>query len=203
MVKRYAAAAGLSVFFLMSLTTASWATTLLQMSIDKMSAEAAAVVVGEVTDMTSEWSPDQTAIFTTITIKVATCVAGECGDTMLVKQRGGTVGEATFYIPGMPKFSRGQKVLLFLDHSYEGEAGYYSVIGMCQGMFVIDKEKTSGIKFAVQQGGAALAGAGADGVIRVLGSGEQKPMKIPLKKLIKKIQNAIVTLSKAKAKEKK
>ena len=198
MVKRYGINAGLSVLLMMSLTTASWATTLLKMSIDKMSAEAAAVVVGEVEGMTSEWSPDQTTIFTTITVKVTDCVAGECSDTMLVKQRGGTVGEATLYIPGMPKFSQGQKVLLFLDHSYEGEAGYYSVVGMCQGMFLIEKEKVSSKKNAVQQGGAALAGAGADGVIRILEPGEQKPMKIPLKKLLKKIRNAMKTLSKAK-----
>ena len=199
MVKRYIAAGGLSVFFLVVLTGTAPATTVLKMSIDKMSAEAALVVVGEVTGTTSAWTPDQTTIYTTITIKVEKCVAGQCPDTILIKQRGGTVGEATLYIPGMPKFSQGQKVLLFLDHSYEGEPGHHSVIGMCQGMFMIEKQKGGG-KLAVQQGGAALAGPDKGGVIRILGHDEQKTVVMPLGKLVKKIKSAIKNASKSKEK---
>ena len=197
MVKRYMVAGGLFVFFLVLLTVTAPATTVLKMSIDKMSLEAALVVVGEVTDATSAWTPDQTTIYTTITIKVTKCVAGECGDTVLIKQRGGTVGEATLYIPGMPKFSQGQKVLLFLDHSYEGEPGHHSVIGMCQGMFVIEKKKGGG-KLAVQQGGVALAGPDKSGVIRILGHDEQKTIVMPLGKLIKKVKSALKIASKSK-----
>jgi hypothetical protein len=199
MAKRYIAAGSLSVFFLVGLTATAPATTVLKMSIEKMSLEAVAVIVGEVTDTKSAWTPDQTTIYTTVTIKVTKCVAGECADTVRIKQRGGTVGETTLYIPGMPKFSQGQKVLLFLDHSYEGEPGHHSVIGMCQGMFVVEKKK-GGEMMAVQQGGAALAGPDKGGVIRILGQEEQKTIVMPLGKLIKKIKSAIHAASKSKEK---
>jgi hypothetical protein len=199
MTKRWIIIGGLSVFFLALLTVTAPATTVLKMSIEKMSLEAVAVIVGDVSDMKSAWTTDQTTIYTTITIKVTQCVAGECPDTVRIKQRGGTAGEATLYIPGMPKFSQGQKVLLFLDHSYEGEPGHYSVIGMCQGIFEIEKNE-KGVLVAVQQGGAALAGPDKSGVIRILGQDKQKNIVMPLGKLIKRVKNVIHAASEKKEK---
>jgi hypothetical protein len=189
---------GILSFFLFLLPTVNApATTVLKMSIEKMSLEAVAVIVGDVVDTKSAWTPEQTTIYTTITITVTKCVAGECPDTVRIKQRGGTAGETTLYIPGMPKFSQGQKVLLFLDHSYEGEPGHHSVIGMCQGMFAIEKKEGEEM-LAVQQGGAALAGPDASGVIRILGHDKQKTIVMPLDNLIKKIKNAIHAAAKNK-----
>lgn len=172
------------------------ATTLLRMSVEDMTAASEAVVVGEVTDLKSSWNEAQTTIYTMVIFKVDQCLSGTCGDTIMIKQRGGTVGEMTLQIPGMPKFSKGQKALLFLEPDPEGVPGFYYVVGMCQGIFDIQTDGQTGKLVAEQQGGAALAEVDADGVIRILGP--QAPAKLPLVKLIKRIKHAALSKTPAK-----
>jgi len=175
------------------------ATTLLRMSIEDMTAAAEAVVVGEVTDVKSAWNDGHTTIHTFVTFKVSQCIAGTCGDTIMLKQRGGTAGEMTLHIPGMPRFSKGLKALLFLEPDPEGEPGFHYVVGMCQGIFVIETDGGSGKQVAVQQGGAALADVDSDGMIRILAP--QAPAKMPLKKLIKRVKKAALSKKPAKTVE--
>lgn len=186
-------------FFAMLLLAApSSATTLLRLTVEEMSVQAEMIVVGEVTEVQSQWNAARTMIYTYVTVDVAQCIAGACGDTVKIKQRGGSVGQWSLPIPGMPKFVAGQKVLLFLEKDPEGVPGYAYVLGMCQGMFVITKDAKEGKDVAVQQGGAALADVGADGVIRVLPG--EKPLKVVLKNLLKKIKTALKNLSKGEVK---
>jgi hypothetical protein len=189
------AAAAAAVFLL---PAPSQATTLLKMSIEEMSVEADAVITGEVTGVQSAWRSDQTTIDTTTTVKVAECIAGPCTDEMKLMHRGGTVGDNTLYIPGMPQFKQGQNVLLFLRKDPEGRQGVWAVFGMCQGMFVIEKDAKDGKLYAQQQGGAALAGPGPTGTIGILP--DQKPARILLKKLIARIKKAVSAAEKGEGK---
>jgi hypothetical protein len=170
------------------LPEASSGTTLLRLSIEKMSREAAAIVVGEVEKETSGWNAQQTTIYTYTTVKVERCIAGFCTEKMLLKHRGGTVGETTLYIPGMPRFSRGQKVLLFLRFDPEGQPGYHAVFGMCQGMFELRENDEDGKTYAVQQGGATLVEPDERGKLGV--AVDAKPLELPLERLIERIEKA-------------
>jgi hypothetical protein len=190
------AAAAAAVFFL---PAPSPATTLLKLSIEKMSVEADAVITGEVTGVQSAWRSDQTTIDTTTTVKVAECIAGPCTDEMKLMHRGGTVGDNALYIPGMPQFKQGQNVLLFLRKDPEGRQGVWAVFGMCQGMFVIEKDAKDGKLYAQQQGGAALAEPDKSGTIKTLPA--QEPLRIPLKNLVKKIKKARELTSYSKEKK--
>lgn len=165
------------------------ATILLKLSVEKMTVESDAIIMGEVTEVKSQWNAQQTTLYTYTTIKVSRCIDGSCTDKMHLKHRGGSAGGKTLHIPGMPQFTCGQKVLLFLRKDPEGQQGFYAVFGMCQGMFVISKDKKSGKVYAVQQHGASIAQIGAGGVIKT--DDDFRPLKIPLKKMIKKIKKTI------------
>lgn len=190
---RWGAALGI---FVVMLAVRVEATTLLRMSVEDMTAAAEAVVVGEVTDVKSSWNEAQTTIYTVVVFKVDQCLAGTCADAFLIKQRGGTVGEMTLHIPGMPQFAKGQKALVFLEPDPEGVPGFYYVVGMCQGIFDIETDGQTGKQAALQQGGAALAEVDDDGMIRILGP--QAPAKMPLGKLIKRIKSAALSKKPAK-----
>jgi hypothetical protein len=183
-----AAAAALAAALLVTAGLAE-ATTLLRMSVEDMAAAAEMVVVGEVTEVKSSWNDANTTIHTFTIFKIEQCIKGTCGETVALKQRGGTVGEMTLYIPGMPQFSKGLKALLFLEPDPEGEPGFYYVVGMCQGMFVIETDVETGKQTAVQQGGASLADVDTDGVIRIMGP--QTPARMPLWKLIKRVKKSV------------
>jgi len=198
MTSRKSALAAACVVACAALPPRAQATTLLKLTVEKMSAEAAAVVVGEVTAQRSEWNAAQTAIYTYTTVAVGQCVAGACaaGTKVIVKHRGGTVGDRTLYIAGTPAFAVGQKVLLFLRDDPEGEQGVVSVYGMCQGMFVLGAQKGAAPPTAVQAlgDGVALAEPSPAGVIAIVPS--KGPIKMTLKKLV-------VTVKKARAAAKK
>ncbi len=146
------------------------ATTLLRLSVEKMSQDAEMVVLGHVA-----WSyavqPDPDGpIYTMTGVEVGRCIAGDCPETVVLRHRGGTVDGLTLYIPGMPRFVPGQEVLLFLEPDYEKVPGYHSVVGMVQGFFLVVTEPVSGARLAVQQlGGVTLAAPDANGSIAPIG----------------------------------
>jgi len=195
MKNRFPHAAG--VVALLVLTPGpSTATTLLKLSVEEMSRQAELIVTGKVTQVASQWSSDQTTIYTFTTVQVMKCVAGACGEKVLLKHRGGTVGDRTLSIPGTPELSQGQEVLLFLRKDPEGEKGYFAVVGMCQGLFAIEKGKGGQQATAVQKlGDVALAEPGEAGSIKITPGKE--PIKMPLKSLLITIKNGRKALPKS------
>jgi hypothetical protein len=164
-------------------------TTLLKMSVERMSRDAVMVVQGHVAwDYAAEADPTS-PIYTYTGIEVSRCIAGTCPETVTLKHRGGTVGEWTLYIPGMPRFTPGQEVLLFLEADPEGEEGMYYTMGMVQGYFHITTDPETGVKSATQQlGGVTLAAPGPTGqIVPVHGV---KPVVLELEALVERIRQA-------------
>jgi len=145
-------------------------TTLLRLGVETMSRDAEMVVRGHVSwDYSVRPDPDG-PIYTLTGVEVNRCIAGDCPETVELRHRGGTVGDLTLYIPGMPTFKPGQEVLLFLEPDYENVPGYHSVVGMVQGFFLVVTEPVSGKRLAVQQlRGVSLAAPNADGTIVPVG----------------------------------
>ena len=141
------------------------ATTLLYVDLERMSREAPMVVHGHVAWDYAVQKEAPGDIWSYTGVEVATCVEGECPETVVLQHRGGTVGDLTLHIPGMPRFQPGQEVLLFLRPAPGGEEGMLSVFGMAQGHFVVVEDE-NGKKTAVQQlGKVTLASQGQAGAI--------------------------------------
>ena len=141
-------------------------TTLLRLGVERMSKDAEIVVRGHVSwDYAVQPDPDG-AIYSLTGVEVDRCIAGDCPESVELRHRGGTVGDLTLYIPGMPRFTPGQEVILFLEPDYEKVPGYHSVLGMVQGFFVVVTEPVTGTKLAVQQlGGVTIAAPDENGSI--------------------------------------
>jgi hypothetical protein len=141
-------------------------TTLFKLGLEKMSKDAVMVIQGHVAWDYAVQADSQGPIYSITGVEVDKCIAGECPETVVLRHRGGTVGDLTLFIPGMPRFSPGQEVLLFLSPDYEGKPGYHSVLGMGQGFFRVVTEPVSGKRLAIQQlGHATLAAPDAGGSI--------------------------------------
>ena len=180
-------------------TTAADSTTLLKMDIDRLALDAVMVVTGHVA-----WDycvrPDpQGPIFTYTGLEVGGCVAGECPETVVLKHEGGTVGELTIFIPGMPAFEPGDEVLLFLEPDPNGEQDTFYTVGMVQGYFKIVTDPETGARTAHQQlFGVTLAAPGESGKIAPVES--PGPMRAGLQDLVERIRAAWKAKKKAGAK---
>lgn len=88
-------------------------------SLPELVERAQTVVAGEVLDMQSTWTPDRRQIFTTVTLRTDRRFKG--GGDSLVRFRipGGTVGDTRLMVTHSPRFSVGERALVFLS----GESG--------------------------------------------------------------------------------
>lgn len=170
-------------------------TTLLRFSIERMSREAVMVVQGHVAwDYSARPDPDG-PIYTFTGIEVTRCMGGDCPEAVTLKHRGGTVGDITTFIPGMPRFEPGQEVVLFLEHDPEGEPDMYYTVGMAQGFFLVRTDPDTGAKTAVQQlGSAAIAEPDESGVIKIKKGA--KPLVMSVDDLAAQVQAARQALGK-------
>ena len=126
-------------------------------------------------------------------------MAGECPETVVLKHEGGTVGELTIFIPGMPAFTPGDEVLLFLEPDPNGEKDAYYTVGMVQGYFKIVTDPETGVRTAHQQlFGVTLAAPGEGAKIAPVES--PGPMVAELQELVERIREAWKSKKKGGAK---
>ncbi len=104
------------------------ASLLRAMSLDQLVASANAIVVGKVVSVNAAWDPSHRRILSTIEVKIEECWKGSAQEIVTIVQPGGTVGEIEMTVHGMPKFSLGERSLLFL----RGHA-QFQVVGMSEG----------------------------------------------------------------------
>lgn len=164
-------------------------TTLLKMDIERMVEDAVVVVQGHVAWNYSARPDPDGPVFTYTGLEVSRCIAGACPETVTLKHEGGTVGDLTLFISGMPRFTPGEEVLLLLEPDPNGEAGMYYTVGMVQGFFRVLTDPETGTKSAVQQLGAVtLAAPGPDGVITAVET--PAPIADDLEALVERIREA-------------
>jgi hypothetical protein len=165
-------------------------TTLLLMELDQLGTNAVMVVQGHVAwDYAAQPAADR-PIYTYTGVEVSRCIAGTCPETVTLKHRGGTVGEWTLYISGMPRFTPGQEVVLFLENDPDGEKDMYYTVGMVQGFFVVTTDPDTGEKTAVQQlGGVTLAAPGPDGTIGPVHG--INPIALEVETLVEQVEKAL------------
>jgi len=136
------------------------------MSMEQMTQEATAIVIGTCTGTQSRWV--ERSLVTDATITVSESLKGDPGGTLIVQTPGGIGNRGKFQLAmtyaGAPQFSLGEEAFLFLN-SQEGVPNSYSVIGFAQGKFSIN-QATDGDKVVmrdmtrapVQKGPGAIRG---------------------------------------------
>ncbi len=109
-------------------TSAPQASMLRTMSLAELVTAADQIVVGRIVSVNAAWDPAHRKIFSTIEVKVEESWKGSANGLVTIVQPGGTVGEIEMTVHGMPKFTVGERSLLFL----QGRARF-QVVGMSEG----------------------------------------------------------------------
>ncbi len=118
-----------AVMVLASLLPSLAAASMVQvLDLAEMTKRADRIVVARVVSTKSAWDAQHRSIHTTIELEVDEVWKGTSAEHETIVQAGGTVGDVEMRVHGMPRFTAGEKALLFL-------AGHPAsrVVGMSQG----------------------------------------------------------------------
>jgi hypothetical protein len=96
------------------------------------------IAVVDVVSVKADWNPSHQRILTTIDLLVVDSWKGTAAPAthLQVVQPGGTAGDLTMTVDGMPPFVAGERALVFL----RGRPDRASVVGMAQGKRVVRRE---------------------------------------------------------------
>jgi hypothetical protein len=105
------------------------------MRFESLVGDASAIFRGEVVDLRSEWRQlrGEQVIVTVVRFKVERVLKGSVSALQTIELLGGTIGETTMTVPGMPQFAVGDRDLLCLERS----GALFPVVGAAQGRFRI------------------------------------------------------------------
>jgi len=126
---------------LLVLIPLAFATTFLPQTLDDLDKKADYVVIGTVVEQESV--AEDTSIITATTIDIDEVLKGKgYPSQVIVKEKGGVVGDIMMVVPGSPEFEDGEKVAIFVDQekrSWSRVEGH--TVGMAQGKFSIVGEE--------------------------------------------------------------
>lgn len=140
------------------------------LGLERMADLATSVVAGTIEAAEGEWNYDRTRIHTRFTLAVERVLAGRASEKAHFRVLGGTVGETTVMVSEMPRFSVGERVVVFL----RGSGGRLpSVVGGPEGKIALDSgldrgagpEEEAALRLLAPLRVPAADGAPADTVI--------------------------------------
>lgn len=109
-----------------------------ELSVENMAINSAAIVSGRVINTESTWDEEGHKIFTRVYVRVQEDIKGAAGrDIIVVEQPGGEVGDIGMKVQGAALFKNGEEVLLFLQSSGTN----FKVMGLSQGKFSVYSEE--------------------------------------------------------------
>ncbi len=103
------------------------------LSLRELSDKSSLIIVGTIIKLESSWNSERTKIFTFIEIEVEEYIKGSGDKKITIRIPGGTAEGITEVHSGMPTFSEGEKVVLFLDPGRP----YSDIVGAYQGKYTI------------------------------------------------------------------
>ncbi len=137
---KYARLSRLSICLLL-VSAAALATTIIPMSVERLTQSSSHVLVGSATLTWSEWNPQHNIIYTYTKFQVANTWKGQAPSVIVVKQPGGTVGNTTERVYGVRYLRPGERSVLFLRPSDERD-GTLIITGLVQGNFRVRMSQT-------------------------------------------------------------
>jgi hypothetical protein len=141
------------------------ATTVVPMSIERLTEASTDVVLARAEDSWTEWNPAHTLLHTITRFRVARSLKGQATSTMLVRQLGGRAEGIEQKVAGVRSWRAGEEAVLFLRPSKE-QSSAYAVTGLIQGNFRVLRE---GSQTFVSNGVAGVETARKNGRARFTG----------------------------------
>jgi hypothetical protein len=147
---------------------AAQATTIVPPTFEEMAARADLIFVGTATNSRSEWRTNGTdrAIFTLVTFNTQEVLKGPQTPSVTLQFLGGTMGEVSLDVAGVPRFFSGERVILFVENN---GAQFCPLVGVFHGKFAIKRDEKTGREIVVMHDGRPLkdvaeigTGEGAD-----------------------------------------
>ena len=135
--------------------TSARATTIIAPTFSELVAKSETVVLGDVAAITSELVTrgNERAIFTRVTLTVRDAVLGTSPTLLTLEFLGGTVGELTMDVDGIPSFTVGRTEILFVQNNGRQIC---PLVGMAHGRYKIERDPVTGIEAVKRDNGAAL-----------------------------------------------
>ena len=130
------------VFSFTCLAVASYveASTVQKLSFDRLIAEADLIVLGRVEELKSQQARDRRSMTTVVTVSIERQFKGPKVSSVTIEQPGGSMGDIAQGVPGLPEFSSGEDVVLFLKRQ---RGGTFKVVGGKQGKFTAKTQPES------------------------------------------------------------
>ncbi len=119
---------GLIILFGFSLLIQqAWSLSIARADLEELTTESAKIVLGHITAIDYQWQ-DQSrkTIETRLTVSVEQYLKGSGGNSIIVTQLGGQMGDLKMEIAGTPEFDVGDEVLFFLQE-YHGKYWIHSI----------------------------------------------------------------------------
>lgn len=183
----------LPFLLLLALAAPARATVVLEVGLDEMSRSSDVIFHGTVTRTDVVALQGQaTRLVTDITFSVAEVVKGRAlapDPTFTLRLIGGARNGLELRIPGMPRFTPGDEVLLFLERTDDG----FALTGLSQGRFEVTRDPETGEAVVDRDvGGVGMARFGAKGAFEMTGP-PQKIERIPLSAVLDEVRYWIAT----------
>ena len=130
-------------------------TTVIPPTFEEMVDRAELVFIGKVASFRAEWRTVGTdrAIFTLVEFETQEVMKGNAGKTVTLQFLGGTMGDVTLEVAGVPKFRAGDRVILFV----EGNGNQICpIVGVFHGKFGLRKDDKTGSEIVLMHHGKPL-----------------------------------------------
>jgi hypothetical protein len=136
---------GAMLLFTLAACQPTGATTLMRMSLAQMSHAAQLIVRARCVGESTGWDAGEIWTFTSFQVEEAW--RGSAPSQISVRLLGGRLGNITSSVAGVPRFSAGEDVVLFLERTPRGD---FSIVSWEQGTFRIRRDAGTGRDVAVQ-----------------------------------------------------
>ena len=105
-----------------------------KLSFERLIAEADVIARGRVDELKSRQDSDRRSFTTVVTVSVERQFKGPKISSLAIEQPGGSIGDLAQGVPGLPEFSSGESVIIFLKRQ---RRDVYRVVGGKQGKFIV------------------------------------------------------------------
>ncbi len=168
-------------------------TIILKMDLPQVVGRSDKIFVGTPVKMKSHWTDDGRHIVTDITFKVDRDINGtKAGETIVIRQLGGSVDGIGMKVSGTPNFQLGKQVVMFT----ELRSKFRYVVGMSQGVYYVNQEKPEVPRVNVNMNGLGLMEPSKTG-LKLLKQAPQTTDMV-LNDFIKKVHQTIDLCTKEK-----
>ena len=114
---------------------------LIHLTLEEMTAQSQAVLLGRCVAVSSAWNADHSDIVTNSVFEVSQYYKGGLGKRVTITELGGEVDGWNSRYTGIPRFQVGEESVLFV---WTGPDGAHQVIGLTQGKFRVQRSGGGG-----------------------------------------------------------